>query len=81
MAKLDPVFCREKELDRMVEILCRRQKNNPCLVGNRAWARPRWPKGWLSALPPKVPRMLKADGCWRWIWPAFVAGTKYRGRL
>ena len=31
--ELDPVFCREKELDRMVEILCRRQKNNPCLVG------------------------------------------------
>ena len=31
--ELDPVFCREAELDRMVEILCRRQKNNPCLVG------------------------------------------------
>ena len=30
---LDPVFCRESELERMVEILCRRQKNNPCLVG------------------------------------------------
>ena len=31
--ELDPVFCREAELDRMVELLCRRQKNNPCLVG------------------------------------------------
>ena len=31
--ELDPVFCRDAELDRMVEILCRRQKNNPCLVG------------------------------------------------
>ena len=31
--QLDPVVCRESELERMVEILCRRQKNNPCLVG------------------------------------------------
>ena len=31
--ELDPVFCREAELDRMVEILCRRQKNDPCLIG------------------------------------------------
>ena len=30
--ELDPVFCREAELDRMVEILCRRQKNDPCLI-------------------------------------------------
>ena len=27
------MFCREAELDRMVEILCRRQKNDPCLIG------------------------------------------------
>ena len=31
--RLDPVLCREEELERMVEILCRRQKNNPCLLG------------------------------------------------
>ena len=31
--KLDPVLGRDKELERMVQILCRRQKNNPCLVG------------------------------------------------
>ena len=31
--QLDPVLCREEELDRMIEILCRRQKNNPCLLG------------------------------------------------
>src|SRR5699024_1880434 len=32
-SRLDPVLCREQELERMMEILCRRQKNNPCLVG------------------------------------------------
>ena len=31
--RLDPVLCRDSELERMVEILCRRQKNNPCLLG------------------------------------------------
>ena len=31
--RLDPVLCRDAELDRMIEILCRRQKNNPCLLG------------------------------------------------
>ena len=69
--ELDPVFCREKELDRMVEILCRRQKNNPCLVGNRAWARPRWPKGLPSASPTsRYPGCSRGGVCWRWTWPA-----------
>ena len=31
--RLDPVLCRDDELARMIEILCRRQKNNPCLLG------------------------------------------------
>ena len=33
MGKLDRVVGRERELDRMIQILCRRQKNNPCLIG------------------------------------------------
>ena len=54
---LDPVFCREAELDRMVEILCRRQKTT--LSDRRAGrrkiktiAKRRWPKVWRCALPP-----------------------------
>ena len=31
--QLEPVLCRDDELERMIEILCRRQKNNPCLLG------------------------------------------------
>ena len=50
--QLDPVLCRDDELERMIEILCRRQKNNPCLLGSRAWAKAPWPKPWPSALPP-----------------------------
>ena len=47
------------------------RRTTPALWGSRAWARPRWPKGWLSALPPtRCPGCSKADGCWRWIWPA-----------
>ena len=70
--ELDPVFCREKELDRMVEILCRRQKNNPCLVGEPGVGRLRWQRGWPSALPTKMcPGCCRGGGCWRWIWPAW----------
>ena len=61
----------KKELDRMVEILCRRQKNNPALWANRAWARPRWPKGLPSASPTsRYPGCSRGGVCWRWTWPA-----------
>ena len=33
MGKLDNIVGRERELDRIIQILCRRQKNNPCLIG------------------------------------------------
>ena len=78
--ELDPVFCRDAELDRMVEILCRRQKNNPCLVGEPGVAKRPLPRALPSASPAGTcPGCCRDGGCWRWIWPALVAGTKYRG--
>ena len=51
--ELDPVFCREKELDRMVEILCRRQKNNPYAeAGRRYTGRSGTPLRAVSRRPP-----------------------------
>ncbi len=32
--RLDPVIGREQEIKRMIQVLCRRTKNNPCLVGD-----------------------------------------------
>ncbi|VFS10160.1 Chaperone protein clpB [Salmonella enterica subsp. houtenae] len=39
--KLDPVLCRDNEIDLMIDILCRRRKNNPVVVGEAASARAR----------------------------------------
>ena len=78
--ELDPVFCREAELDRMVEILCRRQKNNPCLVGEpgvgkRALAEALAQRIAAGQVTPslKGKRVLALDMA------SMVAGTKYRG--
>lgn len=39
LGRLDPVLCRDSEIDLMIDILCRRRKNNPVVVGRRASAR------------------------------------------
>jgi len=36
--KLDPVIGKDEEIRRVIQILCRRTKNNPCLVGEQVWA-------------------------------------------
>lgn len=43
---IDPLIGREKELERAIQVLCRRRKNNPLLVGNPVSAKRRLPKGW-----------------------------------
>jgi len=69
--ELDPVFCRDAELDRMVEILCRRQKNNPCLVGEPGVGKTALAEGLAHASPAGTcPGCCRGGGCWRWIWPA-----------
>ncbi len=78
--RLDPVLCRDAELDRMIEILCRRQKNNPCLLGE--------PGVGKSALAEALAQRIAADQVTQSLrgrrvlaldMAAMVAGTKYRG--
>lgn len=78
--RLDPVLCRDAELDRMVEILCRRQKNNPCLlgepgVGKSALAEALAQRIAAGQITPALrgKRVLALDMA------SMVAGTKYRG--
>ena len=78
--RLDPVLCRDSELDRMVEILCRRQKNNPCLlgepgVGKSALAEALAQRIASGQITPALrgKRVLSLDMA------SMVAGTKYRG--
>ena len=78
--ELDPVFCREKELDRMVEILCRRQKNNPCLVGEPGVGKTALAEGLAQRIAAhEVPRMLQGRRLLALDMASLVAGTKYRG--
>ncbi len=77
---LDPVHAREKELERVEEILLRRRKNNPCLVGEPGVGKTAVVEGLAQRIADgQVPdalrgkRVLSLDvGC-------LVAGTKYRG--
>ena len=47
------------------------RRTTPALWGNRAWARPRWPKGLPSASPTsRCPGCSRGGVCWRWTWPA-----------
>ena len=78
--ELDPVFCREKELDRMVEILCRRQKNNPCLVGEPGVGKTALAEGLAQRIAKgQVPRALQGRRLLALDMASLVAGTKYRG--
>ena len=78
--ELDPVFCRDAELDRMVEILCRRQKNNPCLVGEPGVGKTALAEGLAQRIASgQVPRALKGRRLLALDMASLVAGTKYRG--
>ncbi len=43
---IDPVFCREKEIQRMIQTLMRRRKNNPCWKGKSGVEKPQWLRAW-----------------------------------
>ncbi len=78
--ELDPVFCRETELNRMVEILCRRQKNNPCLVGEPGVGKTALAEGLAQRIASGcVPQALKGRRLLALDMASLVAGTKYRG--
>jgi hypothetical protein len=58
--RIDPLIGRTLELERMTQVLCRRRKNNPLLVGSRAWARRRSPKALRCAsIRATVPEVLQ----------------------
>ena len=77
---LDPVLCRQQELERMVEILCRRQKNNPCLVGEPGVGKTALAEALAQRIADgRVPDSLLSKRLVSLDMAAMVAGTKYRG--
>lgn len=82
MGKLDNIVGREKELDRVIQILCRRQKNNPCLIGEPGVGK----TAIAEALAQKivrgdVPYKLKNKELYLVDLTALVAGTQFRGQF
>ncbi len=78
--QLDPVFGRETELGRMREILCRRSKNNPLLLGDPGVGKTALAEGLAqSLLEEDVPDRLYGKRILSLDMGAIVAGTKYRG--
>ena len=77
---LDPVIGREKEIDRVIQILCRRTKNNPCLIGEPGVGKTAVAEGLAQKIASgEVPEILIGKRVFTLNLTGMVAGTKYRG--
>ena len=78
--KIDPVVCREKEIDRTVRILCRRTKNNPCLIGEPGVGKTAIAEGLAARIAAgTAPAPLLDKELYSLELTGMVAGAKYRG--
>lgn len=78
--KLDPVIGRENEIDRMVQILLRRSKNNPCLIGEAGVGKTAVAEGLARRIAEgSVPEELSEKRIFSLDLSAMLAGAKYRG--
>lgn len=79
---LDPVIGREVEIERVAQILTRRRKNNPVLIGEPGVGKTAIIEGLAQRIVRKeVPRILHNKRILSLDLPAIVAGTKYRGQF
>jgi len=80
--RLDPVVGRENELERIAQILCRRKKNNPVLIGEPGVGKSAIAEGLaIRIVEHKVPRILFNKRVVMLDLASVVAGTKYRGQF
>jgi ATP-dependent Clp protease ATP-binding subunit ClpA len=78
--RIDPLIGREAEVERTIQILCRRRKNNPLLVGEAGVGKTAIAEGLAKRIVEEnVPRVLKNSVIYALDLGALVAGTKYRG--
>src|SRR5579871_1737485 len=80
--KLDPVVGRQNEIERVMQILCRRTKNNPCLIGEPGVGKTAIAEGLaLRIISGDIPDLLKNKRIVALDLAGLVAGTKYRGEF
>ncbi len=78
--KIDPVIGREDEIERVMQTLCRRKKNNPLLVGEPGVGKTAIAEGLaLKIAKDEVPEMMRGAKIYALDMGSLVAGTKYRG--
>ncbi|QSA97452.1 ATP-dependent Clp protease ATP-binding subunit ClpA [Methylococcus sp. EFPC2] len=78
--KIDPLIGRKEEIERTVQVLCRRRKNNPLLVGEAGVGKTAIAEGLAKKIVEgEVPEILSRSTIYSLDLGALVAGTKYRG--
>ncbi len=78
--KIDPLIGRDKELERVIQTLCRRRKNNPLLVGEAGVGKTAIAEGLARRIVENnVPELLEKSTVYSLDMGALLAGTKYRG--
>ena len=81
-AKFDPVIGRDKEIERVIQILSRRTKNNPCLIGEPGVGKTAIAEGLAQKIVEgNIPEMLKGKRVVTLDLSSMVAGAKYRGEF
>ena len=78
--KIDPLIGREHEVERVIQVLCRRRKNNPLLVGEAGVGKTAIAEGLAFRITEgQVPEVLESAKVYSLDMGALLAGTKYRG--
>ncbi|MGE5614291.1 MAG: ATP-dependent Clp protease ATP-binding subunit [Bacillota bacterium] len=80
--KFDPIIGRDKEIERVIQILSRRTKNNPCLIGEPGVGKTAIVEGLAQKIVEgNIPELLKGKRVFTLDLSAMVAGAKYRGEF
>jgi len=82
LGKIDNLIGRDREIDRIVQILCRRQKNNPCLIGEPGVGKTAIAEELARRIVEgNIPPVLADFEIWQLDLTSLVAGTQFRGQF